>query len=258
MKLVTKKAFLVVYSILLGVAVSAQNDTGLTSRTIQDCSLGITLSGGSNPLYGGNFKYNFAKDDSRYSYGFNSSGMLNWVSAANKTTLTREEGDLMLYGFKDSKQKVHLLAFGEVQHSLMRLISQRVDAGVGPSIHLEPKNTYISLSECLLFESTQRYGKYRSNYTVFRASTRIHLIYKTPAGTFSTITMLQPAIYNPNGEQLGNFLILRSSNKFDIATTSKLSLGIGIDVNYEKFSEFIGVKTLDWGTNVTFTYKINK
>jgi hypothetical protein len=258
MKLVTKKAFLVVYSILLVVAVSAQNDTGVKSRTIQEGSLGITLSGGNNPLYGGNFKYNFTKDNSRYSYGLNSSGTLNWVSATNKTTLTREEGDLMVYGYKDSKEKVHLLAFGEIQHSLMRLIAQRLDAGIGPSIHLEPKNTYLSLSECLLVESTDRRGKYRSNYTVFRASTRMHLIYKTPAGTFSTITMLQPAIYSPNGENLEDFLILRSSNKFDITSTSKLSLGIGIDVNYEKFSEFIGVKALDWGTNVTFTYKINK
>lgn len=242
--------------LLLSLGANAQTDT--TRKTTQELGLGVNLSGGNNPLYGGTFKYNFACEQNKWSYGINSSALLNWVSTNDNTVLTRREISIASYVTMTGDNRLRLLFFGEFQHSLMRLINKRIDAGIGPAYRATFKRGSINCSECILIESTDRYGKYTTSYTVFRASTRIHLVYKTDYGTFTTITMVQPAIYNSGNSSLGNFFIVRSNNRFDFITTKTVALGISGDFNFEKFSQFLGVKTLDWTSAITFTYKITK
>lgn len=252
-----KKIFILLL-IILTCKAAAQNDTARTFRTTHDLGVGINLSGGNNSLYGGTFRYNYTRERKVWTHGLMSSLALNWVTVNDNTTISRRELDILGFASTNRDRVLRLLTFAEVQHSLARLINKRWGVGIGPSYRIPFKHGSISCSECLVLESTDRFGKYSSDYTVYRASSRIHFVYLTDFGTFTTITMFQPAIYNPGGGNLNDFLVIRSSNKFDFVSTKNSTLGITADLNYEKFSQFINLKKLDWGTIITFTYKITK
>jgi hypothetical protein len=225
-----------------------------------DLAAGLNMNGGNNPFYGATFKLTHSKETGPWEFSFTPTFNLAYASIGESPKLTRREGYCATSVQHNLGKEWKVLGFSEVDHSFIRKIDARWNAGGGVGRKWAFKKLEIGLSEVFLGEGLSINNPAVDNYFVIRSSTRAKFEYKTSFGSISSISFIQPALYTNQGIGLNNHFILRSQNKLSISTSETTSVGITYDVNYQSYPAYLNsnVLPMDWGTTVFFMYKISK
>ena len=251
-----KKLIILIGIILMSINLQAQD----TAKYKADMSLGLNLSGGNNPFYGGNIKTGYSYEKGPWEFGVNPSFLLNYASVDETTRLVRREGYTTASLSRTLDQRWKILFFSEADHSYIRKINLRYSGGIGPGYKFESKKWELQLSEVLLTEGLSSENSAVINYFVLRASSRVKIGIKTKYGTLSSVTVVQPALYTNQGIGLNKHFILRSQNKIEVNVTKTTTVGFNYDANYQSYPAYLNtsVKPFDWNTSFFLLFKISK
>jgi hypothetical protein len=253
-----KKITLLVIAVMLSITAFSQE---LPKRIVKtDLSAGLNMNGGNNPFYGGTFKMTHSQEKGPWEFAFAPTFNLAFASIGETPILTRREGYCATSIQHNLGKEWKILGFSEIDHSFIRKIDARWNAGGGFGRKWTIKKLEIGLSQVFLGEGLSINNPLVENYFVLRSSTRAKFEYKTSFGSISSISFIQPAVYTNQGIGLHNHFILRSQNKLSISTSKSTSVGITYDVNYQSYPAYLNsnVLPMDWGTTVFFMYKIGK
>lgn len=228
-----------------------------TTKQSIDLSVGLNLSGGNNPFYGGNIKSSYILDHGPWEFAASPVFVLNYVSQNNVTQLVRREGyfNTTMAHRIDANWKV--MFFAEAEHSYIRKIQLRYTGGFGPAIKLNSKRGTLQVSTVVLAERLLSEPPTTRDYLVLRSSTRAKITLKTRQATFSSTTIAQPAIYANQGLRLAQHFILRSQNKLEFPFAKRSAVGLSYDMNYQAYPTTLKstVKAMDWNATVYITWK---
>ena len=226
--------------------------------TKADFALGLNLNGGNNPLYGGNVKINLSREKGPWEFVLNPSFAMNYVSVDDNITLARREGYTTLSISHVLSNRWKIISFSEADHSYIRKINLRWNGGFGPGYKWENAKYEIGISEVILIEGLSTVNALTSNYLVIRTSTRVKLGVKTKFGSFSSISLIQPAIYTNQGINVNEHFILRSQNRLEFNVNKNTTTGFTYEGNFQSYPAYLNknVKRFDWGTSFFILYKI--
>ena len=250
------KKLLTLLLILVCVNIYAQ-DT-IKKKTF-DISFGLMMNGGNNPLYGGTLKPSFSYESSNWEYTVNPNFTMNYASVDDKISLVRREGYLVSTIFK-KHDKWKLGAISEVEHSFLKKIDIRFNAGAGPSFKLvKSKEFELSFSEYILAEGIKVTNMSMNNHVSVRTSSRIKAIYTHKSFTVTSVNLVQPVIYTNQEVSTADLFIFRTTNKIDFNVAKSIALGIQIDGKYEAYPTYLNSSILpyDWTSVIALTYRIN-
>ena len=229
-----------------------------TIKKAASLSFGLMMNGGNNPLYGGSIKPSFSYESNRWEYAINPSFMMNYASVDDKISLVRREGYLVTTVFK-KYDKWKLGAISEVEHSFLKKIDIRFNAGTGPSFKLiKNKEFELSFSEYILVEGIKVANKNMNNYVSVRTSSRIKVLYIHKNFTVSSINLIQPVILTDQEVSTADLFIFRTTNKIDFNVAKSVALGIQIDGRYDAYPTYLNNAMLpfDWTSVIALTYRI--
>jgi len=224
-----------------------------------DILLGINLSGGNKPIYGGNIKSNLFINNSNFESIISPSFSLNYTPDSNgDIILTRREFYNTLTLSKKISNNYKLIGFSEVESSLVQKLNLRYNIGVGPGFKYIKNGNEISISEVILLESLNSNIKSVDDYFLIRLSTRVKFILKTQFGSLSSTNLLQPAIYTTQDINVNKHMICRSNNKIEFDVNKVFKTGFTYDLSYRSYTTYLvkTVKPFDWNTNFFIMYKI--
>ena len=228
-----------------------------TTRQAIDLTVGLNLSGGNNPFYGGNIKSAYSLDRGPWEFTASPVFTLNYVSQNNVSQLARREGyfNTSLAHRIDATWKV--MFFAEAEHSYIRKIQLRYTGGFGPAVKWSIKKTAFQLSTVVLAERLLSEPPTTRDYLVLRSSTRAKVTLKTRQAMLSSTTIAQPAIYANQGLRLAQHFILRSQNKLEFPFAKRTAIGFSYDMNYQTYPTTVNstVKAMDWNATVYLTWK---
>lgn len=230
----------------------------IQTKTSFDVSLGLMMNGGNNPLYGGSIKPSFSHESTKWEYAINPNFMMNYASVDDKISLVRREGYLVTTVF-NKHDKWKLGAISEVEHSFLKKIDIRFNAGMGPSFKLvKNKEFELSFSEYILVEGVKVTDMNMNNYVSVRTSSRIKVFYTRKSFTLSSINLIQPVIYTNQEVSTANMFIFRTTNKVDFNVAKSVALGIQIDGRYDAYPTYLNSTILpfDWTSVIALTYQI--
>ena len=229
-----------------------------TIRIKSDILLGINLSGGNKPIYGGSIKSNLFISNSNFETTISPSFSLNYTPDSNgDVVLTRREFYNTLSISKKISNDFKLIGFSEIESSLVQKLNFRYNIGVGPGFKHYKNGNEISISEVVLLESLNS-NKSIDDYSLIRLSTRLKIIVKTKFGSISSINLLQPPIYTNQDINVNKHMIFRSTNKVEFDINKSIKTGLTYDVSYRSYTTYLvkTVKPFDWNTNFFIMYKI--
>ena len=128
-------------------------------------------------------------------------------------------------------KKFKFLLFNEFENSYNRKIYFRSNMGVGISYSFINNKKYkFSVSEALLPEYVKLFS---TEFSVLRSSTKLKFIYTNSNFSFSTITLLQPAIIGQN-KYIKSFSF-RTINLIEEKINKCFSIGIGFDYSLQTY-----------------------
>jgi len=251
-----KKLFILLLT-LACINIHAQ-DTIKTKKSF-DVSFGLMMNGGNNPLYGGSLKPSFSYESPGWECTINPNFVLNYASVNDKISLVRREGYLVTTVFK-KHDKWKLGAISEVEHSFLKKIDIRFNAGAGPSFKLvKNKQLELSFSEYILAEGIKVTDMPMKNYVSVRTSSRIKAVYTHKSFSVTSINLIQPVIYTDQGVKNSDLFIFRTTNKIDFNVAKSIALGIQADGRYDAYPTYLNNSILpfDWTSVISLTYHID-
>jgi hypothetical protein len=223
-----------------------------------DLSFGLMMNGGNNPLYGGSLKPSFSYESSKWEYVINPNLIINYASVDDKISLVRREGYLVTTVFR-KYDKWKLGAISEVEHSFLKKIDIRFNAGAGPSFKLIKNREFeLSFSEYVLVEGVKVTDMNMNNYVSVRTSSRIKAMYIRKSFSVSSINLVQPVIYTDQKISTADLFIFRTINKIDFNVAKSIALGIQLDGRYDAYPTYLNNSILpfDWTSVIALTYRI--
>jgi hypothetical protein len=235
----------------------ADQDTIIHGKKLFDITFGLTMNGGNNPLYGGTIKSTFTYEHPNWEFSISPSFNMNYASVNDEITLVRREG-YVVTTISKIQNKWKIGGISEVEHSFLKKIDVRFNAGAGPSFKLvKNKEFELSVSEYVLAEGLKATNKPMNNYFVLRTSTRIKAVYKHKLFSVTSINLVQPALYTNQGISTSEHFIFRTANKIDFSVAKSISLGVQIDGKYEAYPTHLNTNLLpfDWNSAIALTYK---
>jgi len=245
--------------LLLFVCVTNAQVVKDTIKVNGDFLLGLNASGGNIPSYSGNLKSNIILTHNAWELALSPSYTIAYTPVNGVATLTKREFYTTFTGSHFLSKKWKVLEFSELENSFAQKIDLRYNAGVGPSYKILDNDKFqLNLSEVVLYEklTTSRVGV--NDYNIVRASTRAKFIYKMKSCTFSTIQLLQPAIYTDQHISTYEHFIYRTNSRLDYALSKKVSVGITYDTALQRYAAFSTgtIKPFDWTTTFSISYKL--
>lgn len=251
-----KKIILITLLLFISIIRAQVKDT---IRIKSDILLGINLSGGNKPIYGGSIKSNLSISNINFETIISPSFSLNYTPDSNgDITLTRREFYNTLTLSKKISDNYKLIGFSEVESSLVQKLNFRYNVGIGPGFKNIKNGNEISISEVILLESLNSNIKSVDDYFLIRLSTRLKFILKTKFGSVSSTNLIQPAIYTNQDIDVNKHMIFRSNNKIEFDINKNIKTGLTYDASYRSYTTYLvkTVKPFDWNTNFFIMYKI--
>ena len=211
--------------------------------------LGGYLSQGNFNAFNINTRLDIKQDSGKYTWNLHPSFTLSYYDKI----INREFYNSMSVDFRFNK-KWKILIFNEDENSLSRKINYRGSLGIGISHKFLYDNLMFDISEAILPEL---YLINSYNIKIIRLSTRVKFIYKKDKLILSSITLIQPSIFNNifNEIPYNKSLNIRSSNLVMIIITKKTSFGVGFDLINDGISSHITPKVKPLDTKLYFTIK---
>jgi hypothetical protein len=245
--------------ILLFFVITSNSQVKDTTIVKTDLLLGINLSGGNRPMYGGNVRANLAITHNAWETNVSPSFTLNYV--------TDSDGDLMAQRreFYNSLSVSHtisdrwkIIGFSELDNSLLQKIDLRFNAGVGSGFKYKTDRGEINISEVFLAERLNSKIEQINDYFLIRASTRVKFIYKTNFCTITSIHLIQPAIYTDQDISKSEHMIYRTNSRIDFNVSNKITTGLTYDTILQRYTAFStnSVKPFDWNSAFFISYKL--
>jgi len=251
-----KKIILILLLLFITIINAQVKDT---IKIKSDILLGINLSGGNKPIYGGSIKSNLFIFNSNFETTISPSFSINYTPDSNgDVVLTRREFYNTLSISKKISNNFKLIGFSEVESSLVQKLNFRYNIGVGPGFKYYKNGNEISISEVFLLESLNSNIESIDDYSLIRLSTRLKIIVKTKFGSVSFINLIQPAIYTNQDIDVNKHMIFRSNNKIEFDINKNIKTGLTYDASYRSYTKYLvkTVKPFDWNTNFFIMYKI--
>lgn len=224
-----------------------------------DLLLGINLSGGNRPMYGGNIRSNLSIIHNAWETNVSPSFTLNYVTDSNGDLMVQRRelyNSLSISHTISNKWKI--IGFSEFDNSFLQKIDMRVNLGVGPGFKYKTDKGEIHISEVLLVERLNSRVEDINDYFILRASTRIKLIYKSDLYTITSTHLIQPAIYTDQDISKSEHMIYRTNSKIDFSLSKKVSTGLTYDTILQRYTAFSTgtIKPFDWNSSFFISYKL--
>jgi hypothetical protein len=248
-------------SIILLLFVIITNAQVVKDTTIvnTDLLLGVNLSGGNKPLYGGNIKANLSVIHNAWETNISPSFTLNYITDTNGDLLVQRRelyNSLSVSHILSNKWK--LIGFSEFDNSFLQKIDMRFNAGVGTGFRYKTDKGEIHISEVFLAERLNSKVEQINDYFVVRASTRVKLVCKTKFCTITSVHLIQPAIYTDQDISKSKHMIYRTNSKIDFNVSNKVTTGFTYDTIYQGYTSYMlgSVKPFDWNSSFFISYKL--
>lgn len=238
--------------------VSTYSQVKDTTYIKTDLLLGINLSGGNKPLYGGNIKTNLSFVHNAWEGNISPSFTLNYSTDTDgKLIIQRREIYNSLSLSHNLSNRFKIITFSEFNDSYIQKIDMRFNFGIGPGFKYKSNSgNEFSISEVLLAESSSDIDSIKG-YFLVRASTRLKLLYKTKTYTITSISLIQPAIYTNLDISTSKHIIYRSSNRIDFLITKNITTGFTYDMIYQEYTSYMDntIKPFDWNSSIFISFK---
>lgn len=238
--------------------VSTYSQVKDTTYVKTDLLLGINLSGGNKPLYGGNIKSNLSFVHNAWEGNISPSFTLNYSTDNDgKLIVQRREIYNSLSLSHTLSNRFKIIAFSEFNDSYIQKIDMRFNFGIGPGFKYKTDyGNEFHISEVLLAENSSSVGNI-SGYFLIRASTRIKFIYKTKLYKITSISLIQPSIYNNLDISNSEHIIYRSNNRIDFLISKNITTGFSYDMIYQKYTSYMDntIKPFDWNSSIFISFK---
>jgi len=251
-----KKLLSIILLLLVSVTNAQVKDT-ISVNT--DLLLGINLSGGNRPMYGGNIKANLSIIHNAWETNISPSFTLNYTTDSDGVLqVQRRELYNSLSVSHVLSDKWKFIGFSEFDNSFLQKIDLRFNAGVGPGFRYKTDKSEISISEVILAERLNSKIEEINDYFVLRASTRVKFICKTNFCKITTIHLIQPAIYTDQDISMNKHMIYRSNSRIDFNISKKVTTGLTYDTIYQAYTSYMigSVKPFDWNSSFFISYKL--
>ena len=212
--------------------------------------LGGYLSEGNFNAFNVNSSLNIRQDSGKYTWNAHPSFTLTYYDKI----INREFYNSIAINIRFNN-KWKILLFNEDENSFGRKINYRGSLGIGISHKFIYENKImIDISEAILPEL---YMINNCDIKIIRLSTRVKFIYKKEKLTLSSITLIQPSIFNYviNEIPYNKSINIRSTNSLMFTITKKTSFGVGFDLINDGISSHINTKVKPLDTKLYFTVK---
>jgi len=245
--------------ILLFFVITSNSQVKDTTIVKTDLQLGINLSGGNRPMYGGNIKANLSIIHNAWETNASPSFRLSYITDSNGDLVVQRRelyNSFTISHILSNRWK--LIGFSEFDNSFLQKIDMRFNLGVGPGFRYKTDKGEVHISEVFLAERLDSKVEQINDYFLIRASTRIKLVYKTNLYTITSIHLIQPAIYTDQDINKSEHMIYRTNSKIDFNLSKKVTTGISYDTIFQRYTAFSTgvVKPFDWNSSFFISYKL--
>jgi len=225
------------------------------SQIKQSYIIGGNLVGGNSTQYQLNTESTISNDSSTWSWTINPNFIYSeYDNDGNMEVKQREFFTTGNISRRYGKWK--LISNVDAENSYQKQIKIRGAFGIGIGYDIIRKEFLkFSVSE-LVMPETYISNTIGRDLSSIRSSTRIKIEYEGKLN-LSSITFIQPAIWNNPPLNFMDNINIRSTTKLSLPINKKLSLGVGMIVNGSTYSTFINhnIKPIDWTSFIQLQIK---
>jgi hypothetical protein len=177
------------------------------------------------------------KDDTgKYVWNFMPTFRIGYL-ITTKQLLTREA--YLSSALERKIKNFKIISFTESEHSYNRKILYRGSIGLGCGYRFTVGKVNLDFTEAALPDFICLEDKQRLS---LRLSSRLKLIYKIEKFTFTSYTLVQPAIYSSMHIRSRDNFSLRSTNLAETVIFKKFSMALGYDITVQTYPAYVDSK----------------
>ena len=238
----------ILFGLLMALSIGAS-----AQKTKNTLTLGGTGNAGNLELYTVTSQFSIVQDSTKITWAIN--GRFDYGELYDETDgwNTKQRESLLSGTVARDWGKWKVIGFMEFENSVLKKILIRGSSGIGVG-HDIINNSKVKLmiSEAIMPDYYFSDRFIDKNLLTVRASTRVKLTFGK-AAKFSSITFIQPSIWNDKGIGFSDNITIRSTNSVDFPINKKVALGFQFTVVGSTLSTYFDdrVKPYDYSTLLT-------
>lgn len=226
-------------------------------KTKKSITLGGTANAGNLNLYTATIQASVGQDSTKFTWAV--SGRFDYGELRNKIKSwnTQQRESLLSGTIERDFGKWKVIGFMEFENSYLKKILVRGSSGIGVGHNIINKPTLkLMISEAIVPDYYFSDRDIDKNLLTIRASTRVKLAFGKKA-KFSSITLIQPSVWNDKAISIADNITIRSTNSIDFPISKRAALGFQFTVVGSTLSTYFenSVKPYDYLTLATLKLK---
>jgi len=226
-------------------------------KTKNTLTIGGTGNAGNLELYTITTQASIAQDSTNFTWALG--GRFDYGELYDETDgwNTKQRESLLTGTVAHDWGKWKVIGFMEFENSYLKKIAVRGSSGIGVGHDIVNRvNTKFMISEALMPDYYFAEHNIDKNLLTIRASTRVKLAFGNKA-KFSSVTFIQPSVWNDQRISAANNISIRSTNSIDFPITKRTSIGFQFTMVGSTLSHYFdsSVKPYDYSTLLTLKLK---
>ena len=226
-------------------------------KTKNSLTLGGTGNAGNLKLYTATAQASIAQDSTKFTWAVNARFDYGELYDETSGWNTKQRESLITGTVSHDWGDWKVIGFMEFENSYLKKILVRGSSGIGVGHDIVNKpNVKLMISEAIMPDYYFSDLNINKNLLTVRASTRVKLAFGKKA-KFSSITFVQPSVWNNRGISAPNNIIIRSTTSIDFPISKRATFGFQFNVVGSTLSAYFNssVKPYDYSTLLTLKLK---
>jgi hypothetical protein len=226
-------------------------------KTKNTLTIGGTANAGNLDMYTVSTQASVVQDSTNFTWAVN--GRFDYGKLYDQTDgwSTKQRESLLSGTVAHDWGKWKVIGFMEFENSYLKKILVRGSSGIGVG-HDIINNSKVKfmISEAVMPDYYFSIRDIDKNLLTIRASTRIKLTFGKRV-KFSSISFIQPSLWNDQGIGLSNNITVRSNNNIDFPISKKVAIGFQFNIVGSTLSTYFDntVRPYDYSTLLTLKLK---